>query len=484
MIFNLRRFFKNVSYLFTANIISSLILFFQGVLLIRYLGSEQYGVWSISRSLPAMFYVITDLGLNSLILREIAFQPNRERINRFFTNGIILKGFLSLLFFLVLGIFLLIFKYPASVSVLILLAAITFVATTFNEIIVVIFKAQEIFKWQAFHIFLRTCGVFVVVLCNILLNSGLFIIWTSISIFHIGLLIGFIVAARNYVQFDFHTILALSELWRLVQRAFPFALIGIMSGFFLEIDIVMLSKLANFSDVGIFNAANRLISALIMFPLYFGHVLFPSFSYYFKNKPDEFTRLVLRFEKYVIILIFPLCAILYKLADQIVLFLFGRGYINSIIPLKILSLSFLFNFFSVVFIQSLNASESEKRVALLFSGAVGLKLVLNFFLVPQYTYIGASISAVSGEFFRFIGAFSFFAIHLKYRIKFESISTYSLVLLPLIFFLYPWPRNYSFFVLLVALMLYVWLLFKKQLLSKQELLSIWRRMANRHGKMG
>jgi len=63
MIFNLRRFFKNVSYLFTANIISSLILFFQGVLLIRYLGSEQYGVWSISRSLPAMFYVITDLGL-------------------------------------------------------------------------------------------------------------------------------------------------------------------------------------------------------------------------------------------------------------------------------------------------------------------------------------------------------------------------------------------------------------------------------------
>jgi len=87
-------------------------------------------------------------------------------------------------------------------------------------------------------------------------------------------------------------------------------------------------------------------------------------------------------------------------------------------------------------------------------------------------------------FIRFIGAFSFFAIHLKYRIKFESISTYSLVLLPLIFFLYPWPRNYSFFVLLVALMLYVWLLFKKQLLSKQELLSIWRRMANRHGKMG
>ncbi len=475
MSFNLRKFFKNLGYLFSVNMLSSALLFFQGIVLVRYLGTENYGVWSLARSLPGMLFVLADLGLNSLILREIAHQPSRQRTEHFFSNALVMKIYLSAAFVLVLAGVLTVFDYSRQVAVLVMLSAISYIVVTFAEIVIVLFKAREDFKWQAIYTFVQTAGIFIIVILNVFFKSSVFAILLSIAIFQAILFLVFMILAVRLFKFNLQDLMPFSQQLALLKKAIPFALIGIMSNFFYEVDTVMLSKMAHYSDVGIFNAANRLIHALIMFPLFFGQVLFPSLSYMYKNDFRKFVDVVLSFEKYIIILMLPFCVLFYRFADVVILALFGDKYAAAIAPLKILSFALLFYFLAVSFTVALNAGHLEKKVALILSIAATVKIILNFILIPRFTFIGASISAVAGEMIRSGGAILFFSVFLKYRLKWISLWRVSLVLLPLLVFLFRFHGIPGYLLYLLSLVVYVLLLFKAGLISIWEIKLAWQR---------
>lgn len=468
MSFNLRRFLKNIGYLYGVNILGSIILFFQGVILIRYLGSENYGMWSLARSLPAMIYILADLGINSVILREIAHQPTRETIRKHFANTLFIKIFLSFIFLSVVALLTLLLDYSHEVIILIFLSTFSYVAITFAEVVIILFKARENFKWQAAYSFLQTLGIFLIVVITVWLKLDILIILASITLYQIGLFaVFFLLAIRRY-PLDWRVIQPVGYQLRLIKRAFPFALIGVMSNFFYEVDTVMLSKLGSFSDVGIFNAANRLIHAMLMFPLFFGQVLFPTFSYLFKNRFDEFLRLVIRFEKFVILLAFPVAFLFFRFAEPIILLLFSDKYAGSIAPLQILTFSLLFYFLSVSFTTSLNAGHLEKKVALTISLAALIKVALNFLLIPRYLAVGASFGVVAGEMTLAAGSFYFFMRQFHYRLRLKSAGRFAFALSPLLIFFFSIKGPMGYLVYLFALLLYVLLVFRTGLLSFQE----------------
>ncbi len=469
MSFDLRKFFRNISYLYGVNILSSGILFVQGVILIRYLGSENYGMWSLARSLPGMIYILADLGVNSLILREIAHEPTRENIEKQFGNTIFLKIFLSLIFLIVVVGLTLLLHYPPLARLLIWISTVSYIAITFAEVVIILFKARENFRWQALYTLLQTIGIFLIVVIHVLLKSSIVLILGSVALYQIVLFLGFFLAAWRYFRFHWRDVEPLSYQLLLIRRAIPFALIGIMTNFFYEVDTVMLSKMASFQEVGVFNAANRLIHAFLMFPLFLGQVLFPTLSYLFRHKQNEFIRLVLQMEKYVVLITFPLTFLFYRYADVVVRVLFGEKYLASILPLQILTFSLLFYFISVTFTVGLNAAHREKWVAGIITGAALVKIVLNALLIPSYGSIGASLGVVGGELTLALGSAFYFFRNFAYRLQGITYLRYVLITAPLLLFLVPVPGWKEILLSSLILLVYIALVFHTGLISTSEL---------------
>jgi O-antigen/teichoic acid export membrane protein len=101
--------------------------------LTRYLGPAQFGNYSIAFLYAAIATMITDLGIYTIGLREMAHSDNPERTG---SNVMALKTMLQLPLYGLLTLLTLVLPYPdevkAAVAVAILGAAIASITTTIN----------------------------------------------------------------------------------------------------------------------------------------------------------------------------------------------------------------------------------------------------------------------------------------------------------------------------------------------------------------
>ncbi|MDB2590578.1 flippase, partial [Candidatus Thioglobus sp.] len=72
------RYFKNTSWLFGEKILRMVVGLFVGIWVARYLGPEQFGLFSYAQGFVGLFTVIATLGLDGIIVRELVKDENRK----------------------------------------------------------------------------------------------------------------------------------------------------------------------------------------------------------------------------------------------------------------------------------------------------------------------------------------------------------------------------------------------------------------------
>ncbi|EII5647825.1 oligosaccharide flippase family protein, partial [Vibrio parahaemolyticus] len=96
----LKKYSTNTLWLLFEKIIRLVSGFFIGVLVARYLGPEKLGILSFSQSYVGLLVVFTNLGLDSIIVRELIKQQYDERI--ILSTAFAIKMCSSLLLFFVI----------------------------------------------------------------------------------------------------------------------------------------------------------------------------------------------------------------------------------------------------------------------------------------------------------------------------------------------------------------------------------------------
>ncbi len=66
-----RRYFANTSWLFAEQILRMIAGFLVGVWIARYLGPEQYGLFTYAQSFVGLFTAIATLGIDGIVIREL-----------------------------------------------------------------------------------------------------------------------------------------------------------------------------------------------------------------------------------------------------------------------------------------------------------------------------------------------------------------------------------------------------------------------------
>ncbi|GFZ33964.1 flippase [Clostridium zeae] len=352
----------------------------------RYLGSNDYGIISYNLSQTSIIALLFSLGADTYIVVQLS--KHVKKTNMFVSinmmNRIVLISTVTICIFIVNNITEI---YPFSfVSIMIYF---TTIFDSFRTISDGFFQSRQKIKYVAFFEILRAIllligSVFIIVFLKKGIN-GVAIIYFATSLFIMLVSYGLMIFKFN-VKF---VKVKLKNVLRLIREAFPFFLNGIILILSIQIDIIMINKLAGNNETAYYNTAKKIIDIVLMIPSIISMVILPRIS---KNQVSKVqSKKILR----VITLIGIVVSIfIYSISDIFIKVAFGSEYIESSAIIKVFCLGFPLLFINSFISTCLIGNGLQKKV--LSANAIGttINIVSNLILIPKFLCVGAAISTL------------------------------------------------------------------------------------------
>ncbi|MEA1865574.1 MAG: flippase [Euryarchaeota archaeon] len=419
----LRRVAKNVAALFTAHFVVAFLLLALSVVIARTLGDVAFGKYSFVVALTAIFAIFSDLGYNTLMVRDVARDP--AQAGRYLKNILGIRLMLSLIIFTVIVIIINVTGYHADMKNLIYVFAIYTLILSISDVFKMVFRASERMQYESAitiisNIVRVVLGVLVLLRGYGLMGIALVFLFYSL----LDLLLSFLVCKTRFVRPG----VALDPgFWKgTVTVALPMGLITILSLVYARTDTIMLAIMDGVAVVGWYNAAYNLVLGFTPIPHLFMNAILPLMSRLYVSSKDS---LVMGYEKaftYLLISGLPIAMGMSLLADEIILFLYGEQFANSVIALEILAWDVLLIFICLPLGFMLVAINRQNRMAVIVGGCALLNIILNLILIPGFSYIGAAIATLITETVLFL---AYFYVISKYLYK---LPLHRIVMRPLI----------------------------------------------------
>jgi O-antigen/teichoic acid export membrane protein len=387
-----KRFLRNSLMLITIEIIAKGfgVVFF--VMVARFLGAKELGLYAFSLAVATFVALPTKFGFETIIQREVG----RDPINtyRYFWGIVTLKALIAVASW---GIFLLVLMFfPRSEFTVMAIAAGFALVYSFMEFTNAFFRANqrpEIEMLVRLVFSIGNLGLGALVLysgwrLSGVLSAQLVAVTLSVSV---GALILMHISTKVKLTWNWRV------LWGYVVIASPFA--GILLALFLsnQIGVIILTPWAGKEDVGYFAAALRLFDPVTLIPAAIMGAFLPMMSGLYIQSLSKFVR-TLRFTmKFMFILAVPLVILTSILAHQIVVFLYRESFSPSAQALQILSAVILFSFWNYTSESVLIARNQERILLKLTWITAGVHVVANIILIFYFSYLGACLAILTTQ---------------------------------------------------------------------------------------
>lgn len=382
---------KNTFFLLISQIFSIIFNIVYIMIAAQYLGVNGFGIINSALAITAIVGVVIDLGMGLLVTREVSRNPRLAE--KYFGNVLFIKSVSTLISLIVLSILVVGLNYGIDAVIVTYVIMFAYVLSSFNGLFNNMFQAFEVIKYQSIGsiigstVMVLSAFVALELKLNVVIFSFLYVI-VNLSILAYNLLIfrkmGF--TPRLLIDVPFAV--------GLIREALPFAITGVLTSLYFWGSTIILSLQGGNDAVGWYNAAYRLILALLFIPSSFNNSLFPIMSRYFVQSPDSLRLSFEKLSKAMVFMGIPLSIGTFFVASQLILLIYGNQYSNSIVLLKILSMSILLIFSRNAFERLLEASNRQSTVMRIFAVSTLFGLILNIILIYAFSYIGAGIATV------------------------------------------------------------------------------------------
>ena len=446
----LQKITKNVSVVFISQIIAYLLGFFTIIYTARYLGANGFGIISLALSLSAIFGVIVDMGLNTLMTREIA--RNKSLSDKYISNASVMKVILAFLTFGLLALAVNIIGYSPLISDIIYIITLSVIITSFSGILTSFFQAHEKMEYISVSN----------ILSSVLLLSGTIIgiyfgftityfaiiyIVTSVVVFIYNLMIYLLKFSSIKFEIDI-------SFWKpTLKEAWPFGIIFLSGMLYTYVDSIMLSILKGVEAVGWYSAAYRFMYIALLLPNAVNMAIFPVMSrLYADSSKNNLTMLYERYFKYMIIIGIPIGLATIFLAKDLILLIYGTGYSESIICLQILVWAIVFTFAGASYVQLLQSINKQMIITKISLVCLVINVILNLILIPHFSYIGASFATLVTELI-LVNYIIYMTYRLGYGISYKTVlnDLFRVLIAATVMSLFIWYFiNLNFFVLVIS----------------------------------
>ncbi len=438
----------------------------------RMLGDADYGKITFAIAFGALFLILADFGLHELLVREIAKKP--QDVERLLGNGLLIKLGLSTVTAISIYLAGKLSHKPHDVLMTVYVIGAAQITGSLAEYFSTVFQGLQKLKHDAIaNVILSFSNTVIGIIVLVAGGGFLELAWVYLVARLLKLIYCLALAATKFVRIR---ILVNTSLLRFLL--FEGAVFGITRFFavmYTNVDSTMLSFMVGDKEVGWYNAAYRLIFAMMVIPIGIMRAVYPALSAYFKSDPAAFQKLFAKTTKILFWTGTSIASAVFVLADKIILFVYGRAYVNAAIALRLLVWSTAFYFVGVVMTNVTRSAGQQRFTAKVVTASAFLNLILNFILIPRYSYVGAAFATLMSEFFTFSFHFGFVG---KNIVKSPLLSLLPKVtIINTVMTISLWFLNdYPLFVLLVtAVTVNFLMVFALKYFNKEEILA-FRRM--------
>jgi len=391
---SLARVLRNSSVMVAQQILVNLITIFVIGYIARKLGATDYGVFTLAFTYVSIFKIFTGMGLRSIAVREVARAKSQGSVIASQIAG--LRLLLSVAATAAALAILLLMGYPLDTRIAVFLAlptlALEVIATAAKDV----FQAFEQMEYIAvvdLAVRLATAAGSVAIL---LAGGGLYSVVAAYSLgSFIAAGMGLIICRRRF--FPLSAIWAATEWGPQLRAGLPFALIGLLSSLYINIDVLLLSKLTDSAAVGMYNAAMHLVYRATFLADALATAAFPALAASYDNDRGR-AELVLRKLTFLALLLGIPAAVAGTVgAPLIIRLIFGPEYQPAIPVFRagvwVVPLMFL----TVLLNYALGAIHRQHQVAVISGLCLVTNVGLNLFMIPQFREMGAAVSTVITE---------------------------------------------------------------------------------------
>lgn len=392
---------KNSGWLIVDKLARGFFTLFVGIWVARYLGPGRYGELSYVISFLAFFQVASTLGLDNIVVRDIAHVQHdddiknpKEKLGEILGTVFVMRMVAGILFWIIATAGMAIFS-SGEVVFLVFLAGAPLLFQSVDTI-------DIWFQSQSQSRLTVLAKMFAYTLAN-----GIRIVFIMLELpliyFALAILIEWALAAGAliYAYRSFNCgsrmTLNLQKIGiKLIKESWPYLLSGIAIISYQKIDQLMIKWLIGEYSLGIYSAILPLATTWYFVPMIFSVGLMPILAKKMKISRSKFLHLFRNIYMIFLTIGIVISALVATSASLLVSLLFGNTYELGVNALSIYSLSiipaslgFAYNLYLV------NEGKSQIAFYRTLAGAF-VTFLFGWYLIPLYGLEGASIAAVMG----------------------------------------------------------------------------------------
>jgi O-antigen/teichoic acid export membrane protein len=389
--YNFKLITRNTISLLVGRTVSGLLQLFLFAVIARQLGVDKFGIFTLSLTIAGIVATVSDFGSCHLMIREVS--KDKTKAGRYFINGTIVKAFLH---FFIFGIFSLSILYlsNADYNNTILLACVSLIFAMFANFYISFFNAAEKMHFSALLSSLQS--ILVAIVCLSIILSGSrdvnYIFFGHISANFIVLVLSFVLVLKALSS----RVLRIDPkfAFKFVKDSIPFGIFILGGMLYFQSDTIMLSIMKDQTAVGIYQAPMRLLLMLDLLPFLLSTAMYPTISRTFARSNNEAIIFATTSLKYLFLIGLPISFGICFFSDRIVVLIFGASFTQSTQVLRILSWIFPIRICCHILGTTLSAVNKQNQRALATGLSALLNILLNFILIPFYSYNGAAFASL------------------------------------------------------------------------------------------
>lgn len=365
-------------------------------ILTRILSKSEFGIYSILNISILFATGLLGLGLHTFLLRDITGKKDsikKDRFSSLFTFDLIFLfitiAFISTLSYFVLKVirheeFFLASIYILITSGLILCGSLInsylksnkkIVSATITDLLLRVLWAAPVI----FFILLSKITITEIFLIRLIFTSLIFFI---------------IIAFLKKKGLKFINKIKTSFIKKAIIFGLPLSTLTISDWIITASDRYMLGLFQGSIHVANYSYIYSLLNFILIFFIATQNVTIYPYVVEAHNKKDKEKRNFLfnSHIKYTLVMALPVLAGFFILSEELVIMISGTKYINAISIIPFLILFPLLDMGSRIYNKTLLLENKTKTIAAIYITGMVINIILNFILIPRYSYYGAAIA--------------------------------------------------------------------------------------------
>lgn len=363
------------------------------LVLTRYLGPTDFGTFTFIFVLVTLFGTLADWGTTLIAVREAS--KDSGAAGKIIGNMVVVRLSLALVAAILAATTAWVLPNMTFLTrILTSVAAVELVFLSLKTSFQIIFNVKMKMHNWAISELASDVPIFVLVIVGAVLNLKLPFMVLS---YLLGDIVAAIVAyylSRKLMQLKFE--LNNDKTKFLLWEAVPMGAILVVFTIYNRIDTVILSYFKGNTAVGYYGLAYKIFEVLVLGAAYYANSVLPVISNLAANDRQQL-GVVYRKSFVVLAWLGVGAALANFLMAPVLPYIFGAKYFYAVAPLQILSLALVVSYFNHLNGYTLIALGRQWWSFAVALVALGVNVVLNLWLIPQYSYLGAAFNTFITE---------------------------------------------------------------------------------------